>query len=55
MRILKEVGIVKSRKEKTCIYYYLDPEVGELDNLLSLFGDIREFMKNVPDQEPGED
>ena len=28
MRILKEAGIVKSRKEKTCIYYYLDPEVG---------------------------
>ena len=54
MRILKEAGIVKSRKEKTCIYYYLDPEMGELDNLLSLFGDIREFMKNVPDRS-GED
>ena len=27
---------------------------GELDNLLSLFGDIREFMKNVPDRS-GED
>lgn len=50
MRILKEAGIVKSRKEKTCIYYYLDPEMEELDNLLSLFGDIREFMKNVPDR-----
>ena len=50
MRILKEAGIVKSRKEKTYIYYYLDPEVGELDSLLSLFGDIREFMKNVPDR-----
>ena len=50
----KEAGIVKSRKEKTCIYYYLDPEMGELDNLLSLFGDIREFMKNVPDRS-GED
>ena len=54
MRILKEAGIVKSRKEKACIYYYLDPEMGELDNLLSLFGDIREFMKNVPDRS-GED
>lgn len=54
MRILKEAGIVKSRKEKACIYYYLDPEMEELDNLLSLFGDIREFMKNVPDRS-GED
>lgn len=27
MRILKEAGIVKSRKEKACIYYYLDPEI----------------------------
>ena len=54
MRILKEAGIVKSRKEKACIYYYLDPEMEELDNLLSLFGDIQEFMKNVPDRS-GED
>ena len=41
---------MRSRKEGTCIYYYLDPEMEELDNLLSLFGDIREFMKNVPDR-----
>ena len=54
LRVLKDAGIVKSRREGTCIYYYLDPEMGELDNLLSLFGDIREFMKNVPDRS-GED
>lgn len=50
IQILKEAGIVKPRKEGTCIYYYLDPEANEVDNLITLFCDIREFMKNVPDR-----
>lgn len=53
MRILKEAGIVKSRKEKTCIYYYLDPEMGELDNLLSLFGDHPGVHEERSGQERG--
>lgn len=50
MQILKDAGIVKSRKEGTCIYYYLDPQVNEVDNLITLFCDVREIMKNVPDR-----
>ena len=50
MQILKDAGTVKSRKERTYIYYYLDPEANELDNLITLFCDIREFMKQVPDR-----
>ena len=50
VQILKDAGIVKSRKEGTCIYYYLDPEAGQLNNLITLFCDIREFMKYVPDR-----
>ena len=50
MQILKDAGIVKSRKEGTCIYYYLDPEAGQLNNLITLFCDIREFMKYVSDR-----
>ena len=50
MQILKDAGIVKSRKEGTCIYYYLDPKAGQLNNLITLFCDIREFMKYVPDR-----
>lgn len=55
MQILKDAGIVKTRKESTCIYYYLDPEAGELGNLITLFCDIKEFMKNVPDRSGDDD
>ena len=55
MQILKDAGIVKSRKEGTCIYYYLDPEAGQLDNLITLFCDVREFMKYVPDRSGSDD
>lgn len=54
MRLLKDAGLVKSRKEGTYIYYYLDPEAVRLDELITLFCDVREFMKNVPDRR-GED
>lgn len=55
MQILKDAGIVKSRKESTYIYYYLDPEAGQLNNLITLFCDIREFMKHVPDRSCGDE
>lgn len=54
MQILKDAGIVNIRKESTCIYYYLDPEASEVSNLIALFRDIKEIMKNVPDRS-GED
>lgn len=50
MQILKDAGMVKSRKEGTCIYYYLDPGARQLDELITLFCDVREFMKYVPDR-----
>ena len=50
MQILRDAGIVKSRKEGTCIYYYLDHEAGQLSALITLFSDVREFMKYVPDR-----
>lgn len=55
MQILKEAGMVKSRKEATCIYYYLGPEASQINNLITLFCDIREFMKNVPDRSGSDD
>lgn len=54
MQILKEAGVVKTRKEGTCIYYYLDPAAKEIENLITLFSDIQRIMKNVPDRS-GED
>lgn len=50
MQILKDAGIVKTRKESTCIYYYLDPEGSEISNLITLFCDVQEIMKNAPDR-----
>lgn len=50
MQILKHSGIVKSRKEGTCIYYYLDPDDNTLGSLITLFLDIRKIMENVPDR-----
>lgn len=50
MQILKDAGIVKSRKEGTCIYYYLDPQADEVDKLIAMLSHVKAFMKNVPDR-----
>lgn len=48
MQILKDAGIVKSRKEGTYIYYYLDPQECEIENMIRLFQDIQRIMKQAP-------
>lgn len=50
MQILKDAGIVKTRKEGTCVYYYLDPDEREIGKMIELFSDIRRVMKNVPNR-----
>ena len=55
LRVLKDAGIVKSRREGTCIYYYLDPEAEQVNARITLFCDIREFMKQVPDRSGDEE
>lgn len=50
IQILKEAGIVKSRKEGTFIYYYLDPKEKEIEKMIELFQDIQKIMRNVPDR-----
>ena len=50
MQILKNSGIVKSRKEGTCIYYYIDPDDNTLGSLITLFSDIKKIMEDVPDR-----
>jgi DNA-binding transcriptional ArsR family regulator len=51
MQILREAGIVRSRKEGTCVYYYLDPADHEIGSLVELFSDIRRIMRFVPSRE----
>lgn len=50
MQILKNAGIVRTRKEGTLVYYYLDPEESEIKKMIDLFSDIRQIMKNVPER-----
>jgi ArsR family transcriptional regulator len=50
MQILKDAGIVQSRKEGTLIYYYLDPQDGEIEEMIRLFTDIQRIMKHAPDR-----
>lgn len=50
MQILKAAGIIKSRKEGTYIYYYLDPENNEIEKMVDLFQDIGRIMQNAPDR-----
>lgn len=45
MQILKDAGLVKSRKEGTCIYYCLDPDDNKIEQLKSLMEDIEKVMK----------
>lgn len=54
MQILKNAGIVKMRKEGTFVYYYLDPEDGVIDQMITLFTDIKYIMDRAPDRR-GED
>lgn len=50
MQILKEAGIVKSRKEGRFIYYYLEPETTEIENLITLFQKVNNLIKTAPDR-----
>lgn len=50
MQILKEAGIVRSRKEGKNIYYYLAPDSTEIEDLLHLVTDVKELMRWAPDR-----
>ena len=50
MQVLKNAGIVKTRKEGTYVYYYLDPQDSDIKKIIDLFLDIQQFMRNVPDR-----
>ncbi|MGN1417206.1 MAG: ArsR/SmtB family transcription factor, partial [Oscillospiraceae bacterium] len=50
MQILKNAGIVRARREGTYIYYYLDPDMRDIDNMSELFADIKRIAENLPDR-----
>ena len=54
LQVLREAGVVKARKEGTRVFYYLDPQDSEIENMARLFADIQRIMRNAPDRS-GED
>lgn len=54
LRILKDAGIVKVRKEGTKNYYYFAPESEAFDRLISTLQMAREILNALPDRSIGE-
>lgn len=50
IQILKDVGLLKMRREGTKHYYYFDESTAALDELLQVLTHARAFMKQLPDR-----
>ena len=46
MQILKNTGLIGSRKEGKCVYYFLDSGGKDIDALVRLFVNVRDVIKN---------
>ncbi len=50
IKILKEAGILKMRREGTKNYYYFDVDSKVIDHLLRLFQHTKELMEALPNR-----
>lgn len=50
LKIMKDAGIVKVRKEGTKNYYYFDPETESFEKLISTLQLAREITMSLPDR-----
>lgn len=50
LRILKEAGLVKVRREGTKNYYYFDPETEALDRLIATLLLAKDITMSLPDR-----
>lgn len=50
LRILKEAGLVKMRREGTKNYYYFDADNDALSQLLHMLTHAKEIMESLPDR-----
>lgn len=48
--ILKDVGLVKVRREGTKNYYYFDANADAVARLIKMLGDAKEIMEGLPDR-----
>lgn len=50
LKIMKDAGLVKMRKEGTKNYYYFDPEQDSLQSLIGMLNHASEILKTMPDR-----
>lgn len=50
LRILKEAGILRVRKEGTKNYYYFDPDTRSFDRLIRVLQMAKAFTAELPDR-----
>ncbi len=50
IRILKEAGILKMRREGARHYYYFDVDAGVMDDLLQMAAHTKAIMERLPDR-----
>ncbi len=54
LRILKDAGIVKMRREGTRNYYYFDADMEAMDQLIATLTHAKEIMLQLPDRSGGD-
>lgn len=55
MKILKEAGILKMRKEGTKNYYYFDADMEAFNRLIEMLLHARKMMESFPDRSGNDD
>ena len=55
LKILKDAGILKMRREGTRNYYYFDPDQKSFDELIGLLAEAREITSALPDRSSKEE
>lgn len=50
LKILREAGIVKMRREVTKNYYYFDADADAMNRLLQMLTHAKEIMESLPDR-----
>lgn len=50
LRILKDAGLVKMRREGTKNYYYFDADTQAMDALMQMLTHAKEIMRKLPDR-----
>ena len=50
LRVLKDAGLVKVRREGTRNYYYFDADTQAMQNLIQMLNHANAIMQNLPDR-----